>query len=82
MFAVYPVYTDFSDDSVYPMEQVVRDAIDGGMDEICFTYPVYIARIKELHEIYREKNRIRIGAEEQIKIYDIKEGKAAGAIGR
>lgn len=37
MFADYHVHTEFSDDSVYLMEQVVRDAIAGGMDEICFT---------------------------------------------
>lgn len=37
MFADYHVHTHFSDDSVYPMEQVVRDAIAMGMDEICFT---------------------------------------------
>ncbi len=37
MFADYHVHTEFSDDSVYPMEQVVRDAIARGMDEICFT---------------------------------------------
>lgn len=27
----------FMYDLVYPMEQVVRNAIAGGMDEICFT---------------------------------------------
>lgn len=27
MFADYHVHTEFSDDSVYPMEQVVQDAI-------------------------------------------------------
>lgn len=37
MFADYHVHTEFSDDSVYPMEQVVRDAIAMGIDEICFT---------------------------------------------
>lgn len=37
MFADCHVHTEFSDDSVYPIEQVVRDAIAGGMDEICFT---------------------------------------------
>lgn len=31
------VHTEFSDDSVYPMEQVVQDAIEKGLDEICFT---------------------------------------------
>lgn len=86
--------------SVYPMEQVVRDAVAGGMDEICFTdhmdygvkqdwdcgkpilyrgeeplanvdYPVYIARIKELQEIYREKIRIRIGIEFGMQVHTI-----------
>ena len=37
MFADYHVHTEFSDDSVYPMEEVVKDAIKLGMDEICFT---------------------------------------------
>ncbi len=37
MFADYHVHTEFSDDSIYPMEQAVKDAIAMGMDEICFT---------------------------------------------
>lgn len=37
MFADYHVHTEFSDDSIYPMKQVVQDAIAIGMDEICFT---------------------------------------------
>lgn len=37
MFADYHVHTHFSDDSTYPMEDVVKDAIRMGMDEICFT---------------------------------------------
>lgn len=37
MFADYHVHTEFSDDSIYPMEQVVQDAIGMGMEEICFT---------------------------------------------
>ncbi len=37
MFADYHVHTKFSDDSAYPMEQVVKDAIAMKMDEICFT---------------------------------------------
>ena len=37
MFADYHVHTGFSDDSVYPMEDVIKDAIRMGMDEICFT---------------------------------------------
>lgn len=37
MLADYHVHTEFSDDSVYPMEDVVKDAIRLGLDEICFT---------------------------------------------
>lgn len=37
MFADYHVHTEFSDDSVYPMEQIVKDAAAMRMDEICFT---------------------------------------------
>lgn len=37
MLADYHVHTEFSDDSVYPMEDVVRDALRMGLQEICFT---------------------------------------------
>lgn len=37
MKADYHVHTIFSDDSEYLMEQVVRDAIAKGINEICFT---------------------------------------------
>lgn len=37
MFADYHVHSAFSDDSVYPMETVIQDAIAIGLDEICFT---------------------------------------------
>ena len=37
MLADYHVHTAYSDDSDYPMENVVRDAICLGLDEICFT---------------------------------------------
>ncbi len=37
MFADYHVHTAYSDDSEYPMEDVIRDAIGMGMDEICIT---------------------------------------------
>ena len=33
----YHVHTNFSDDSNYDMEQVVKDAIDLKIDELCFT---------------------------------------------
>lgn len=37
MLVDYHVHTEFSDDSVYPMEDVVKDAIRLGLHEICFT---------------------------------------------
>ena len=37
MIADFHVHTAFSDDSDYPMEQVVRDACSLGVDELCFT---------------------------------------------
>lgn len=37
MLADYHVHTEFSDDSVYPMEQVARDAAALHLDEICIT---------------------------------------------
>lgn len=37
MLADYHVHTEFSDDSVYPMEDVVRDAVALGLEEICIT---------------------------------------------
>ena len=35
--ADYHVHTQFSDDSVYPLEDVIRDAVSMGLDEICIT---------------------------------------------
>lgn len=37
MFADYHIHTEFSDDSIYPMESVVKDAIGLHLDEICIT---------------------------------------------
>lgn len=37
MFADYHVHTEFSDDSIYPMDAVIQDAIAMGMTEICIT---------------------------------------------
>lgn len=100
MFADYHVHTEFSDDSVYPMEQVVRDAISRGIDEICFTdhvdygikqdwncgqpikyrgeepfanvdYPVYVAKIRELQEMYRTKICIKLGIEFGMQVHTI-----------
>lgn len=37
MLTDYHVHTWFSDDSDYPMEDVVKDALNLGLDELCFT---------------------------------------------
>lgn len=37
MLVDYHVHTEFSDDSIYPMEKVVKNAIQMHLDEICFT---------------------------------------------
>lgn len=37
MLTDYHVHTEFSDDSIYPLEQVVKDAITLSLDEICIT---------------------------------------------
>ena len=37
MLADYHVHTEFSDDSLYPMDAVIQDAIAMGMQEICIT---------------------------------------------
>ena len=37
MFVDYHVHTAYSGDSDYPMEDVIKDAVRLGMDEICFT---------------------------------------------
>ena len=37
MLADYHVHTQYSDDSDYPMEEVVQDALRLGLDALCFT---------------------------------------------
>lgn len=37
MFADYHVHSAFSDDSEYPMEEVIKQAIKIGLEELCFT---------------------------------------------
>lgn len=37
MFADYHVHSEFSDDSDYRMEDIVEEALEMGMNELCFT---------------------------------------------
>ena len=55
MFADYHVHTEFSDDSVYPMEDVVKDAIRMGMDEICFYRSCGLRRERGLGQRSRDR---------------------------
>ena len=54
----YHVHTEFSDDSDYAMEQVIKDAITMKLDEICFTDHVDYGVKKDWNEpggmIYRK----------------------------
>lgn len=58
MLADYHVHSEFSDDSKYKMEDVVKDAINKGIDEICFTdhvdYGVKVDRDEGIPVIYRD----------------------------
>lgn len=56
LFVDYHVHSEYSDDSWYPMEDVVKDAIALGLDEICFTDHVDYGVKYDWHE--KEKARI------------------------
>lgn len=85
-FADYHVHTNHSSDSVYPMEQVVKDAIKLGIDELCFTdhvdfpfigcYPDfdnYFAEIKAMKARYGSQVRIKKGLEFGVQTHTIKQ---------
>ena len=50
MYSDYHVHTNYSDDSTYLMEDVIKDAIKMKMDEICFTDHVDYGIKKDLDE--------------------------------
>ena len=51
MLADYHVHTDFSDDSVFPLEDVCALAVERGFDEICITDHVGLRRAPRLGRI-------------------------------
>ncbi len=100
MFTDYHVHTEFSDDSVYLMEDVVKDAIRMNMDEICITdhvdygvkddwdcgheiayrdgepfanvdYPRYMAKLREMQDLYGDRISIKIGLEFGVQTHTI-----------
>jgi len=76
MLANYHIHTNHSIDSTYKMEDVVRDAINLGINEICFTdhvdygvreffttYEAYFTEIQQMQEKYGSQIAIKKGLE-------------------
>ena len=62
MFTDYHVHTEFSDDSDYLMEDVIKDAIKMNMDEICFTDHVDYGIKRDLDPrgmLYRKVDQVK-----------------------
>ena len=51
MFCDYHIHTNYSDDSQYLMEDLVLDALEMKMDEICFTDHVDYGIKKDWDEV-------------------------------
>lgn len=63
MYADYHLHTYYSDDSDYPMEQLVQHAIAAGLQEICFTDHVdYGIKLdwKDSSEIYHPEEKAKL----------------------
>lgn len=87
MLVDYHVHTNFSDDSNYPMEDVVKEAIRLGMSEICFTEHVdygvktdsncdYVGYMKEFErckEEYGDQITLKLGIEFGMQVHTIDE---------
>lgn len=60
MFCDFHVHTYYSDDSIYPMEDVIKDAINLKMNEICFTDHVDYGVKNDVghHEINTDKTNV------------------------
>ncbi len=87
MFADYHVHTSFSMDSNYVMEDVVKDAIKLGIQEICFTdhvdlgniahgpyvvdFPNYYKECERLRTKYKDKIVIKIGLEFGVQTHTV-----------
>ena len=56
MYSDYHVHTNYSDDSTYLMEDVIKDAIKMKMDEICFTDHVDLNKNDYGYDYYNSEN--------------------------
>lgn len=75
--ADYHLHSAFSDDSEAPMEDMVRQAVSLGLDEICFTehvdygvktdtncnYPAYFNELERVRAQYGDRIAVRRGIE-------------------
>lgn len=88
MLADYHIHTNHSNDSTYPMEDTVKQAIKLGLDEICITehvdyfrshsryivnYTEYIKEYNFLKEKYKDKINIKFGIEFGVQKHTIEE---------
>lgn len=88
MLADYHIHTKHSNDSTYPMEDMVKQAIKLGLDEICITehvdyfrdhsayivnYTEYIEEYNFLKEKYKNKINIKFGIEFGVQKHTIEE---------
>ena len=85
MLADYHVHTYFSDDSECSMEQMLKQAVSLGMEELAFTehvdygvkteengdYPRYFEEISRLRGQYKEQITIKTGIEFGVQSYTI-----------
>lgn len=86
MLADYHIHTKHSNDSTYPMEDMVKQAIKLGLNEICITehvdyfrdhsayivnYVEYIGEYNFLKEKYKNKINIKFGIEFGIQKHTI-----------
>lgn len=85
MFADYHVHTSFSDDSDCPMEEMIKKALDIGIDEIAFTehvdygvktdlncdYEQYFTQLDEMEKKYQGRLRIRKGIEFGVQTHTV-----------
>ncbi len=60
MFADYHVHCEFSDDSVYPLLAVCRDAVALGLEQICFTDHVDYGVKPDVDEYRRDPSLARL----------------------
>ncbi len=90
MFADYHMHTAFSDDSTFPMEDVILRALEVGLDEICFTehvdygipsiancdYEAYLDLFNRLKMKYQSRISLKLGIEFGVQTETISKYKA------